>query len=164
MANFENVIRRTVNGLESPTREIRAEVYEKAYGAVTRQLEMMTPRPSESMILRQQSLVRAAIGLVERDFPPGRLNPDVLPFMRQAPVTSPNGRKLSASLVERLVSPEIAQDFLANLNEKYSGQWAPRDGTRVANQRWRRECIGFLVAFKLAPLQSLRDRLRCLFC
>ncbi|OLP61128.1 hypothetical protein BJF93_03515 [Xaviernesmea oryzae] len=47
---------------------MRARVYEKARGAVRRQLEGMKPRPSDDMINRQMTKLEAAIADVESDF------------------------------------------------------------------------------------------------
>ncbi|WP_139790582.1 hypothetical protein [Rhizobium rhizosphaerae] len=68
MADFVAVIRRTVDGLSDNSPEMRARVYEKARGAVRRQLEGMKPRPSDDMIQRQMTKLEAAITDVESDF------------------------------------------------------------------------------------------------
>ncbi|MFP5077253.1 hypothetical protein ACLE20_08080 [Rhizobium sp. YIM 134829] len=65
MADFVAVIRRTVDGLSDNSPDMRAKVYEKARGAVRRQLEGMKPRPSDDMINRQMAKLEAAIGEVE---------------------------------------------------------------------------------------------------
>jgi hypothetical protein len=67
MADFVAVIRRTVDGLSDNVPEMRAKVYDKARGAVRRQLESMKPRPSDEMIERQMVKLEAAIGEVEDD-------------------------------------------------------------------------------------------------
>ncbi len=67
MADFVAVIRRTVDGLSDNVPEMRAKVYEKARGAVRRQLESMKPRPSDEMIERQMTKLEAAINEVEND-------------------------------------------------------------------------------------------------
>ncbi len=67
MADFVAVIRRTVDGLSDNVPEMRAKVYEKARGAVRRQLESMKPRPSDEMIERQMVKLEAAITEVESD-------------------------------------------------------------------------------------------------
>ena len=67
MADFVAVIRRTVDGLSDNVPEMRAKVYEKARGAVRRQLESMKPRPSDEMIDRQMVKLEAAISEVEDD-------------------------------------------------------------------------------------------------
>lgn len=67
MADFVAVIRRTVDGLSDNVPEMRAKVYDKARGAVRRQLESMKPQPSEEMINRQMAKLELAIAEVESD-------------------------------------------------------------------------------------------------
>lgn len=68
MADFVAVIRRTVDGLSDNVPEMRSKVYEKARGAVRRQLENMKPRPSDELIDRQMLKLEAAITEVESDY------------------------------------------------------------------------------------------------
>lgn len=65
MADFVAVIRRAVDGLSDNNPEMRLKVYEKARGAVRRQLEAMNPRPSDDLIRRQLDKLEAAIDNVE---------------------------------------------------------------------------------------------------
>lgn len=84
MADFVAVIRRTVDGLSDNVPEMRAKVYDKARGAVRRQLESMKPRPSDEMIERQMVKLEAAISEVEDD------HAEALPSLdepQDAPVT-----------------------------------------------------------------------------
>jgi hypothetical protein len=67
MADFVAVIRRAVDGLATNTPEARERVYEKARGAVQRQLENMKPRPPEEMLRRQLDKLEAAISSVETE-------------------------------------------------------------------------------------------------
>ncbi len=67
MADFVAVIRRAVDGLSDNTPDLRAKVYEKARGAVLRQLESMKPRPPEEMLRRQLEKLEAAIREVEAE-------------------------------------------------------------------------------------------------
>lgn len=67
MADFVAVIRRAVDGLSDNTPELRAKVYEKARGAVLRQLESMKPRPPEEMLRRQLEKLENAIREVEAE-------------------------------------------------------------------------------------------------
>ena len=67
MADFVAVIRRAVDGLANNTPEMRAKVYDKARGAVQRQLENMKPRPPEDMLRRQLEKLEAAIVDVESE-------------------------------------------------------------------------------------------------
>lgn len=69
MADFVEVIRRTVDGLSENTPEMRDRVYEKARSAVRRQLENMFPRPSDDMINRQLAKLESAIVNVESEHP-----------------------------------------------------------------------------------------------
>lgn len=68
MADFVAVIRRAVDGLSNNTPEMRVKVYEKARGAVMRQLDNMTPKPSEEMLRRQLDKLDAAITEVEAEY------------------------------------------------------------------------------------------------
>ena len=67
MADFVAVIRRAVDGLANNTPEMRTKVYEKARGAVQRQLENMKPRPSDDMLRRQMDKLETAILEVESE-------------------------------------------------------------------------------------------------
>lgn len=67
MADFIAVIRRAVDGLAENTPEMRVKVYERARGAVQRQLENMKPRPPEAMLQRQLDKLDAAIREVEAE-------------------------------------------------------------------------------------------------
>jgi hypothetical protein len=67
MADFVAVIRRAVDGLSDNNAEMRQKVYEKARGAVRRQLESMNPRPSDELVTRQLDKLEAAIDSVEGD-------------------------------------------------------------------------------------------------
>lgn len=67
MADFVAVIRRAVDGLSDNNAEMRQKVYEKARGAVRRQLESMNPRPSDELMKRQLDKLEAAITDVEGD-------------------------------------------------------------------------------------------------
>ena len=68
MADFVAVIRRAVDGLSDNTPEMRVKVYERARGAVQRQLESMKPRPPETMLQRQLEKLDAAIRDVEAEY------------------------------------------------------------------------------------------------
>lgn len=67
MADFVAVIRRAVDGLADNSPEMRVKVYDKARGAVRRQLEAMNPRPSDDLVQRQLDKLEAAIAEVEGD-------------------------------------------------------------------------------------------------
>ena len=80
MADFVAVIRRAVDGLSDNNAEMRQRVYEKARGAVQRQLESMNPRPSDDLVKRQLDKLEAAIESVEVDhaeaLPPDEAAPE----------------------------------------------------------------------------------------
>ena len=65
MADFVAVIRRAVDGLADNTPENCERVYAKARGAVRRQLENMSPRPSDDVFQKQLDRLETAIGEVE---------------------------------------------------------------------------------------------------
>lgn len=79
MADFVAVIRRAVDGLSDNNAEMRQKVYEKARGAVRRQLESMNPRPSDDLVKRQLDKLEAAIGSVEIDHAEALPADDVAP-------------------------------------------------------------------------------------
>ncbi|MCA1406112.1 hypothetical protein I6F26_20920 [Ensifer sp. IC3342] len=83
MADFVAVIRRTVDGLSENTPEMRGKVYEKARSAVRRQLENMSPRPSDDMINRQLNKLEQAIGEVESEYA------EALPAVEEADAVEP---------------------------------------------------------------------------
>lgn len=65
MADFVAVIRRAVDGLPDNTPENRERVYAKARSAVRRQLENMSPPPSQEVFRKQLDRLEAAISEVE---------------------------------------------------------------------------------------------------
>lgn len=69
MADFVAVIRKAVDGLTNNTSENRAKVYDKARGAVVRQLENMIPRPPDEMVQRQLLKLDVAMAEVEATYP-----------------------------------------------------------------------------------------------
>lgn len=83
MADFVAVIRRAVDGLSDNTPELRAKVYEKARGAVLRQLESMKPRPPEEMLRRQLDKLESAIVEVESE------HAEALPAIEDAEILTP---------------------------------------------------------------------------
>jgi hypothetical protein len=86
MADFVAVIRRAVDGLATNTPEARVRVYDKARGAVQRQLENMKPRPPEEMLRRQMDKLEAAIAEVETEHAEALPADDVAPVAAVAPV------------------------------------------------------------------------------
>lgn len=93
MADFVAVIRRAVDGLTENTPEMRVKVYERARGAVTRQLESMKPRPPEDMLRRQLEKLEAAIVEVEAEhaeaLPAGEEPVAEAPVVQEEPQAAP---------------------------------------------------------------------------
>jgi hypothetical protein len=81
MADFVAVIRRAVDGLSDNNAEMRLKVYEKARGAVRRQLEAMNPRPSDELVKRQLDKLEAAINDVEVDHAEALPAEDIAPVV-----------------------------------------------------------------------------------
>ncbi|WP_255561401.1 hypothetical protein [Pseudohoeflea coraliihabitans] len=67
MADFVGVIRKAVDNLSENTPENRQRVYGKARTAIRRQLEAMSPRPSEELLDRQLAKLDDAIEEVESE-------------------------------------------------------------------------------------------------
>ncbi|MGQ3279727.1 MAG: hypothetical protein ACT6WE_24700, partial [Shinella sp.] len=97
MADFVAVIRRAVDGLSDNNAEMRQKVYEKARGAVRRQLESMNPRPSDDLVKRQLDKLEAAIGDVEEE------HVEALPVEEPAPEPVED---LAPEPIEEAVQPE----------------------------------------------------------
>ncbi len=100
MADFVAVIRRTVDGLSDNVPEMRAMVFDKAGGAVRRQLESMKPRPSDEMIERQMVKLEAAIGEVEDD------HAEALPPLDEQPA---DAVPEAAEVEEHVAAPTVVE-------------------------------------------------------
>ncbi len=99
MADFVAVIRRAVDGLTDNTPEMRVKVYDRARGAVQRQLESMKPRPPEEMLRRQLDKLEAAIVEVEAE------HAEALPGAEEPAAEAP--------VVHEEVAPEPVQEHHA---------------------------------------------------
>lgn len=100
MADFVAVIRRTVDGLSDNSPDMRSRVYEKARGAVRRQLESMKPRPSDEMIDRQMGKLEAAITEVEASH--------AAPAAEHGPAdTAPDDNAVPAAAAAAAVAPAV---------------------------------------------------------
>ena len=108
MADFVAVIRRAVDGLSDNNAEMRQKVYEKARGAVRRQLESMNPRPSDELVTRQLDKLEAAINSVEGD------HAEALP-----------AEDVSPEPVEDAVQPEPAAEESVQPNSAYHSAILP---------------------------------------
>jgi hypothetical protein len=103
MADFIAVIRRAVDGLAENTPEMRVKVYDRARGAVQRQLENMKPRPPEAMLQRQLEKLEAAIREVEGE------HSEALPLDEPvAAVTEPESSEEQAVRAESEPTPAPA--------------------------------------------------------
>lgn len=90
MADFVAVIKRAVDGLAENSPEMRARVYDKARGAVRRQLESMTPRPADAAIESQLAKLESAIEMVEvENAPPFDLDENLVFAELEEPAEAP---------------------------------------------------------------------------
>ncbi|TDW25857.1 hypothetical protein EV128_11630 [Rhizobium azibense] len=110
MADFIAVIRRAVDGLAENTPEMRAKVYERARGAVQRQLENMKPRPPEAMLQRQLDKLDAAIREVEGEHSEALPDDEAAIAAAEAPV---HEEPVSEPPAEYAAAPEPAEEPVA---------------------------------------------------
>ncbi|MDX3929168.1 MAG: hypothetical protein QHC90_25625 [Shinella sp.] len=107
MADFVAVIRRAVDGLTDNTPEMRVKVYEKARGAVRRQLEAMNPRPPEALVQRQLDKLESAIDEVESEhaeaLPPQEAEDEAT--LAAAPVEELNAEAAAGAEAEPVAEP-----------------------------------------------------------
>ena len=121
MADFVAVIRRAVDGLATNTPEARTRVYEKARGAVQRQLENMKPRPPEEMLRRQLDKLEAAIVEVETEHSealPAEPEVSVIPAAVPEPYQPSEPVDDVAAETEAASEPHPADDY-ASRSEPY---------------------------------------------
>lgn len=110
MADFIAVIRRAVDGLAENTPEMRAKVYERARGAVQRQLENMKPRPPEAMLQRQLDKLDAAIREVEAEHSEALPDDEAAIAAAEAPV---HEEPVSEPPAQYAAAPEPAEEPVA---------------------------------------------------
>lgn len=132
MADFVAVIRRAVDGLSENTPEMRVKVYERARGAVQRQLENMKPRPPEQMLQRQLDKLEAAIREVESEhseaLPPLESEPEqeihAVPDAHEEPyVEEPHSEQLpEAAAAHEAASEDAADAYEAASEERVDEQ------------------------------------------
>ncbi len=65
MADFVAVLRKTLDGIDSPTPEMRQKVYAKARTTIAAKLEAINPKPPQNVIERQMAALETAISDVE---------------------------------------------------------------------------------------------------
>lgn len=149
MADFENVLERTVYGLAENSFAERAMVYAKARGAVNKQLRSIDPPPSEQMIARQMAKLEDAINRTERLMSGCSVtsHPEAVQRSSKSQITTAERERLdrTAFLVELLVPVDLATDFISNLKEIHAEKWLPQYGARRAKWIWHRQCLGLIV-------------------
>ncbi|KQV83772.1 hypothetical protein [Rhizobium sp. Root1220] len=124
MADFIAVIRRAVDGLTENTPEMRVKVYERARGAVQRQLENMKPRPPEAMLQRQLEKLEAAIREVDAE------HAEAVPAESAEPVADvPSEAPAEALHDPEPSAPETAHEPVAE--EPVHEAFAPEDPAPV---------------------------------
>ncbi|RUM98374.1 hypothetical protein EET67_06965 [Pseudaminobacter arsenicus] len=81
MADFVAVLKKTLDGLNDPTPELRQRVYDKARATISAKLAAITPPPPKAVAERQKRALEDAIATVEQQYPdrPGpKISPDPL--------------------------------------------------------------------------------------
>ncbi|MBB4346882.1 hypothetical protein [Aliirhizobium cellulosilyticum] len=134
MADFVAVIRRAVDGLATNTPEARTRVYEKARGAVQRQLENMKPRPPEEMLRRQMDKLEAAIIEVETEHAEALpAEPEVAVAPAPVPYEAPEPVEEYAEEPAAAAEPQYAEELAAShsLAEPYREE-EPAEAETVA--------------------------------
>jgi hypothetical protein len=78
VADFVDIIRRAVEGLTENSLDMRVKVYDRARGAVHRQMQVMRPPPPKAMLQRQFEKLEGAIREVEAEYSPLTSEADVI--------------------------------------------------------------------------------------
>jgi hypothetical protein len=68
MADFVAVLRKTLDGLNDATPQMREKVYDKARSTIAAKLAAMNPPPPEGVIDRQKRALEDAIASIEREY------------------------------------------------------------------------------------------------
>ena len=68
MADFEAVLRKTLDGMTDPSPEARAKVYDRARATIERQISALPKRPPDAVVERQYEKLEAAIALIEEEY------------------------------------------------------------------------------------------------
>jgi hypothetical protein len=159
MADFVAVIRRAVDGLATNSPETRAKVYDKARGAVQRQLESMKPRPPEDMLRRQMDKLEAAIVEVESEhseaLPPEpevaavapvsapypveavQEQQPVAPYETEQPVPAPEPVATEERAEERVEDPQPAELYAAPERVSEPAYEQPEPAPTYPEDEWR---------------------------
>ncbi len=110
MADYYSILDKTISGLSKNTAEMRAMVYEKARGAIQKQLRSMDPPPSEEQIAGQLKQLEDAIVDIDADYT-AAIQPEPEPpaiTEKQEPVAKPES--ISSVPEEPKVEPEKVAD------------------------------------------------------
>lgn len=68
MADFVAVLRKTLDGLNDATPQMREKVYDKARSTIAAKLAAMSPQPPEGVVDRQKQALEGAIASIEREY------------------------------------------------------------------------------------------------
>lgn len=74
MADFVAVLKKTLDGLESPTQQTREKVYDKARATISAKLAAISPPPPAAVIERQRAALEKAIADIEAGYQQAEAN------------------------------------------------------------------------------------------
>lgn len=155
MRDFEAVVRRVVEGLDDNTPEVRTKVYDKARGAVGRQLRSMDPKPARASVLHQMRMLEAAIIAIERE---QRVVAEKEPVEATLTLSWTIESTPNSTLLKLLLPASLRGDFLSNLQEVYADQWRPAYGSTRAKWIWHQQCVAMVARYwlQLAATKACR--------
>ena len=112
MADFVAVLKKTIEGLNENTPEVRAKVYAKARATIDAKLAALNPPPPAAVAERQRQAIETAIEAVEQSYAPPAEEIDELDSFFEnyqaegAPVGDPYFEAEQPSTVAQAFSPE----------------------------------------------------------
>lgn len=131
MADFDAVLRKTIEGLADPTPELRQKVYQRARSTVEAKLAAINPPPPAAAVERQRKALDDAIGRIEAEFTPAApsdtgpdelesifaslANPTQAPAKRDGPTPAP---KVPESFAAKSAEPQKPQPVPSALAPK----------------------------------------------
>lgn len=157
MADFERVLRRSLDGLSERSIETRERLYVTAIAAVETQLQGMKPTPSGAMIRKQLMNLKDAIIVIEAEF-----GHDLAKVLAERAINRERAASLQRNAITwvvRFVPADLAADFLFNLEELHL-QWIVQLGEHAAKETMHRECINFVCRYQINSVLSFAARLR----
>ena len=95
MADYNAILRRTLEGLGATTPELREKLFSRARTTISRQLESTTPPMSKKAIAEQTALLEAAIAAIENEY--RATETPVEPLPAEVPVDLPAAEAQIAS-------------------------------------------------------------------